>query len=84
MTMDIFKTPELLDRIAVITDAEENRYTDIPKWDGLVETYTERGVKLLLTNGTGIWFPLNQLRIAEDRQSLYASNWILEQHEKNR
>jgi hypothetical protein len=72
--------PTLLDKLAVISDAEENRYSDIPKWEGLVAHQTDAAV-LLLVGGQELWFPLSHLRIAEDRQSLYASDWILKQHD---
>jgi len=75
---DLYTNRDIMDAIPVITDREENKYTDIPGWEGEYTDYTEKAVLLRMPNTT-IWFPFSQLRKAEDGQSIYASNWILEQ-----
>jgi hypothetical protein len=78
MSRDIFGFPAVMDSIAVIGDSEENKYSDIPGWEGECENFTGAAVCLSI-KGTDVWFPFSHLRKAEDGQSIYASNWILKQ-----
>ena len=82
MAFDIFKTPHVMRAIATISEQEENRYSDIPGWEGMTGFDTAKGVFLVITKDARtqeIFFPYSQMRKAEDEQSIYASNWILEQ-----
>lgn len=79
MPTDIFKNMIVMEALQVIKPSEENDYSDIPKWDGFLVRATEKALLLELKDGTEVWFPISHLRIAEDKQSIYASNWILEQ-----
>jgi len=69
---------DAIDLLEVITEREERKYSDIPGFDGDIEASTEKAL-CLVCNGKEVWFPHSQLRKAEDGQSIYASNWILEQ-----
>lgn len=69
---------DLLERLQVISDREEDRYSDIPGFGEDVVELRDTSVKLDLGDRK-VWFPLSQLRKAEDDQSIYASKWILEQ-----
>lgn len=81
---DIFHTPEVMDMLKVITPFEEAKYSDIPSWDGWIENWTTSAVLLHLNmdpprvKQNQYWFPISQLRKAEDGQSIYATIWILE------
>jgi len=79
MSMEIHKTPELVKLIPVMQEFEEDKYSDIPKWTGWVENYTESAVLLDVPPRPPRmnWYPVSQLRRTEDGKSLYASNWIL-------
>lgn len=81
MLRDITHVQEVMAKIAVIQEHEESRYSDIPKWDGWIENYTDHAVLLKLDrqSGRNDWFPYSQLRKTEDGKSIYASYWILEQ-----
>ena len=68
----------VLAELKVITESEENKYSDIPDWDGTMISYTSAAA-LLQIGEREVWFPLSQLRKADDEQSVYASIWILEQ-----
>lgn len=75
----LFDVKLILDAIGVISEREENSYSDIPGFTGQMIEWTDRGILLLMEDGSQIWFPISQLRKADDEQSIYASNWILEQ-----
>lgn len=84
MAREIWNNPELLDRFTTILPSEEDSYDEIPGWEGEYMGETHNAVLLYMPMGKGRnatreWFPYSQLRIAEDRQSLYASQWILKQ-----
>lgn len=81
MPRDIYGWPDAMDSIQVISDREEDSYSDIPGWDGLVSGMSTKAI-CLIVKGKDVWFPFSQLRKAEDDLSIYASNWILEQKEK--
>lgn len=74
--MDIYSMKHVIDRIAVITDSEENKYSDIPGWDGDCLRESDKSVLLNCKSGEK-WFPYSQLRKAEDNQSIYCSTWLL-------
>ena len=79
---DIFSVTELIAKLRVIGSYEEDKFSDVPKWDGNVLSWTDRAV-LFSFPGTDRpsrenWFPLSTLRKAEDEQSIYASKWILD------
>ena len=84
MAREIWTNPQLLDNIEHIKESEEDRYSDIPGWEGEYLASTPDAILLFMPNGKGknereIWFPIKHLRKAEDGQSIYASNWILTQ-----
>lgn len=84
MARQIFTDKLLLDCIDTIKESEENKYSDIPGWEGEFLSTSSRAVLLYMPHGKGrggteVWFPFSHLRIAEDRQSIYASTWILTQ-----
>jgi hypothetical protein len=78
-TRDIFEWKEVLNQIQIISDREEDSYSDIPGWDGQVAYMPTDKAVCLVIKGTNVWFPFSQLRKAEDNASIYASLWILEQ-----
>ena len=79
---DIFNVPEVMHRLAVIQPFEEGKYSDIPKWDGQILEHTTAAVLLHFSKvqrpSRINWFPYSQLRKAEDGQSVYATNWIID------
>lgn len=78
MAREIWSNAKLLDSIRVIQPSEEDRYSDIPGWEGEYMAATDGAILLYMPKTSAeIWFPIGQLRIAEDRQSIYASLWIL-------
>lgn len=85
MARDIFTNKSLIERLQIISDSEENNYSDIPGWEGgyLAEARSGAAVLLWFPHRKGKdqehWFPISQLRRAEDNQSIYASNWIIDQ-----
>lgn len=82
MSRSIFTWPIVLSDIAVITEQEESRYSDIPGCEGLCEGFTAAAILLVLMindRRQDVWFPFSQLRKAKDGQSVYASDWILAQ-----
>lgn len=84
MAPDVFTVPEVMRAIEPITDREENRYSDIPHWEGSVMSWTDKALCVRVTKrqpdgSYDVWLPLSQLRKAGDEQSIYASDWILEQ-----
>lgn len=84
MARSIWTAQFILDRIQTIKESEENKYTDIPGWDKCeFFSDTPDAILLILEVKGGkrqdFWFPYSQLRIAEDRQSIYCSEWILTQ-----
>lgn len=64
-------------RIAVIQEFEEDKFDEIPKWDGEMGRYTDSAVLLRFAK-EDVWFPISVLRTSGDRLSLYAANWFLE------
>lgn len=79
---EIFQVPEIMSRIAVIQPYEEDKYSDVPKWDNMILEWTISAVLLQFTRITRPtrmnWFPFSQLRKAEDGLSVYATSWILD------
>lgn len=83
MARSIYTAPHILDVIGVIQGSEEHKYSDIPGFEGEFLASSPNAVLLVLA-GRGVprrevWFPFSQLRVAEDRLSLYATNWVLDQ-----
>lgn len=80
---EIWSNKALLDSIKEIRPSEEDKYSDIPGWEGHYLAESPDAVLLYIVRDkradSDVWFPKSQLRIAEDRQSLYASTWILDQ-----
>lgn len=76
-SFDLFNESWIIRRISTISEFEEDRYSDIPKWSGQYVTTTQYALLLRLDDGRDVWVPFTQLRKAEDENSLYASNWIL-------
>lgn len=79
-TRVLFTQPNVMDKIAVISEKEENRYSDIPGWDGEYGSASPLAVELYFPQRTirnWLWFPFSHLRKAEDGQSIYASDWII-------
>jgi hypothetical protein len=60
-----------MEKIEII-DADDDRYSEIPSWDGKIESWTDYAV-LIGKN----WFPISQMRKDED-DVIYFSNWILD------
>ena len=85
MAREIYTNPQMMAKIQIISDSEENSYSDIPGWKGGYMAEARSGLAVLLYfpdrpgKDAEVWFPYSQLRKAEDDQSIYASNWILEQ-----
>lgn len=84
MARSIWTDKNLLARIVTIIEIEEDRYTDIPGFDKCEYMSVSSAAVLLILEIKGsdkkeVWFPFSQLRLAEDRQSIYCSNWILTQ-----
>lgn len=79
---DIFTITELMFRIRVIQAYEEDKYSEVPKWDNLIDSWTDSAVLLHFDKinrpARHNWFPTSQLRKTEDNFSIYASNWILD------
>lgn len=83
MARDIFTIPDVMDKMVVIRIHEEGRYSDIRKWSGEIEEWTEKAVLLRLDisdqpPARQRWIPFSHLRKAADGQSIYASIWILD------
>jgi hypothetical protein len=82
MSRSIYAENEIMDKIATITESEENRFSDVPGWDGDILASSPASILIECSNKghpvTETWMPLSQLRKSEDKQSIYASNWILE------
>lgn len=80
MARQIWTDKELLDSLAIIQPSEEDKYSDIPGWkDEEYISSSPKAVLLRIHSKGDIWFPLSHLRIAEDKQSIYASEWILKE-----
>lgn len=84
MAREVWSNKPLLESLTTILPSEEDKYSDIPGWEGGYMQDTSMAVLLYMPEGKGrgateVWFPKSHLRIAEDRQSIYASNWILHQ-----
>ena len=81
MSRSVWTDKDLLDSIAEIQLSEEDKYDEIPKWKNEYLSKSQRALLLSFPDSKGdkreIWFPLTQLRIAEDRQSIYCSIWFL-------
>lgn len=77
MATDIFLNKELLAKLDTIEDQDENLYSDVPGWEGQIDGHTNKAIQFIHQDGTMQWFPISQLRIAGDAQSIYASNWFL-------
>lgn len=75
----IFGWKNIMNDIKEISEREEDDYSDIPGFEGMVTMAPTEKAVCLVIKGEGVWFPYSQLRKAEDGQSIYASNWILEQ-----
>ena len=82
MTASIFENREAMDKIAVISEDEEDRYTDVPGWDGTCFS-SNKAIRVTVAprgqTPRDVWLPFSQLRKAADGQSVYASVWILDQ-----
>lgn len=68
-------------KIAVIQEFEEDRFDEIPKWDGeSIDTWTDLAVLLTLDGKEPWqrWLPIQEIRRTEDGLSIYASTWIME------
>lgn len=75
---EVWELTDFLDTLQVITASEENDYSDIPGWEGEFVVISSKAIKLYFPKTSlSVWFPLSQLRIAEDKQSIYAPNWLL-------
>lgn len=79
----IYSVDEVMQSIKVIQGFEERKFSDIPKWEGWIENWTENAVLLHFNveregRRSQFWFPYSQLRKAGDDQSIYASTWILD------
>lgn len=78
---EIYSVSEAMARIRVISEVEEDFYSEIPRWEGMVLSWTGSAVLLKLPHkdrtSRDNWFPYSTLRKAEDDHSVYASNWIL-------
>lgn len=73
MTRSIYSIPSVMDKIEYLDTEDEDDYSDIPNWDGMIDQWTDLAILVGKT-----WFPISQLRRTEDEE-IYASNWILEQ-----
>lgn len=81
MAIELHKSEELMKMISVITSEEEDKYSDIPGWTDLIETWTSVAVLLAFEGrrpSRHNWYPISQLRRTEDGLSLYASRWLLD------
>lgn len=78
---EIHTLSEVMFHIAVIQSFEEDKFSDVPKWDGMVVSWTAAAVLLHFDKTKREprenWFPYSQLRKTDDGLSVYASNWIL-------
>jgi SNF2-related domain len=78
---EIYGILDLMVHISVIQSFEEDKYSEIPKWDGMVNSWTGNAVLLHFAKvdrpSRLNWFPYSQLRKTEDGLSVYASTWIL-------
>lgn len=78
---EIYRVSDVMAQIAVIRSFEENKYSDVPRWDGFVSSWTPKAVLLHFTQinrpSRMNWFPYSTLRKTEDDLSVYASIWIL-------
>ncbi len=79
---EIYGVPKIMNAIKEIKSFEEDRYSEVPKWDGFVVNWTDGAVLLSFTQierpARENWFPYSTLRKTEDGLTVYASNWILE------
>lgn len=79
---DIYTVSDVMGQIPVMKSFEQDKFSDIPGWTGLILSWTEKAILLCFTDSKrpsrDNWFPYSTLRKAEDDQSIYASNWILE------
>lgn len=78
----IYEVDDIMQHIAIIQEHEEGKYSDIPRWNGWIESWTDKAVLLHIeepgrTRQNQHWVPYSQLRKAEDGQSIYATLWIL-------
>lgn len=78
---EIYTVMEVMERIQVMADFEESKYSDIPKWDGEFLEHTSAAVLLHFSRvqrpSRMNWFPFSQLRKTDDGLSIYATDWIL-------
>lgn len=78
---EIYRVPEVMFRISVIQSFEEDKYSDIPKWDGLIDSWTDAAILLHFDKvqrpAAMNWFPISHIRKTDDGLSIYASIWIL-------
>lgn len=79
MARSIFGIQEIMDRMEVISEEEENRYSEIPGWDGEIMSWTDAAVLIYRSGEADVWMPISQLRKSGDGGDVYASNWIIEQ-----
>lgn len=84
MAREVWTNARILNSLKTILPSEGDKYSDIPGWEGEYMSSTDAAILLYIPARRGkpsaeIWFPMSQLRIAEDKQSIYASQWILEQ-----
>jgi len=80
---EIYGISDLMMKIAVIQSFEESKYSDVPKWDGMIDSWTDNAALFHFARSPQRparmnWFPLSQLRRTEDGLSIYASSWILD------
>lgn len=78
----IYSVPEVMAKIQIIQAFEESKFSDIPKWDGWIDNWTDLAALFNLNIPAArrnlFWFPYSHLRKAADDQSIYASFWILD------
>ena len=83
MARQIWTNKELLNSIKVIQESEEDNYSEVPGWEGEYMATTPDAILLYIPSHRGrpvkeVWFPKSQLRLSEDRLSMYAANWLIE------
>jgi hypothetical protein len=81
MARSIFDVQEIMSQMEVISEKEENRFSEIPHWDGSVVSWTDKAVLIAQPSRSSAlnWIPMSQLRKSEDNLSVYASFWIIEE-----
>lgn len=80
MSRSIFDIETVMQQLEVISEQDEDRYSDVPGWSGEIMSWSPDAVLIVFDDSRKemIWLPVSQLRRSEDGQSIYATNWILE------